>query len=235
MDTIRFYQGRGLLDPPIRRGRVAYYGEPHVERLRRIRDLQGQGFSLDQIQKVLASEQGEERTLLQALVDARVGNRTWTLPELAAESGVPEVLLRAAIQTGLLEPLDTDGEPRFSEADVEIARVGMDLLKAGFPLHLLLQQATAHNRNIRETCDAAIGLFDDHIRKGGETAGDLHAITDQFQQLLPMVTRLVAMHFQRTLVTRALQRLDGSEERDALEAALEALDQARLEVEVAWR
>ena len=236
VDTIRFYQGRGLLDPPARRGRVAYYGEEHVDRLRRIRDLQGQGFSLAQIRRVLESEAVEATpSLLQALVDARVGTRTWTLEELAAESGVPQVLLRAAVQTGLLEPLQTDDGPRFSDSDLEIAKVGMGLLDAGFPLPALLQEAATHTRNVQATCDAAIELFDEHIRQGRESDGDLASVTDQFQRLLPMVTRLVAMHFQRTLVTRALRRLDSGEEREALEAALRALDEARLEVEVAWR
>ena len=36
VDTIRFYQGKGLLDSPRREGRVTWYGEGHLERLRRI-------------------------------------------------------------------------------------------------------------------------------------------------------------------------------------------------------
>ena len=36
-DTIRFYQGRGLLAPPQRSGRIAVYGEAHRKRLGRIR------------------------------------------------------------------------------------------------------------------------------------------------------------------------------------------------------
>ena len=37
VDTIRFYQGKGLLEPPRRDGRVTWYGDGHLERLRRIR------------------------------------------------------------------------------------------------------------------------------------------------------------------------------------------------------
>ena len=35
VDTIRFYQGKGLLDAPRREGRVTWYGDSHLERLRR--------------------------------------------------------------------------------------------------------------------------------------------------------------------------------------------------------
>ena len=37
--TIRFYQSRGALMPPAIKGRVAYYGQPHVERLKLIAQL----------------------------------------------------------------------------------------------------------------------------------------------------------------------------------------------------
>ncbi len=53
VDTVRFYQGRGLLPAPERRGRFAIYTEQHLERLRRIRALLDSGFSLAQIRKLL--------------------------------------------------------------------------------------------------------------------------------------------------------------------------------------
>src|SRR5438094_227623 len=46
VDTVRFYQARGLLPPPEREGRVAWYTEDHLERLRRILDLKAKGFTL---------------------------------------------------------------------------------------------------------------------------------------------------------------------------------------------
>ncbi len=237
VDTIRFYQGRGLLDPPERRGRVAWYGEAHAERLRRIRKLQSQGFTLAQIRRVLVEPEPEAspEPLLAALVDAGVGTRTLTLDELSAEARVPKVLIRGAIDAGLIEPLSLDGEERFSESDLEMVRVGLSLLEAGFPLPQLLQEAVRHAEHMQETCDAAIELFDAHIRKQGPAAGDMEAITAIFQRLFPLATRLVAVHFQRTLVTRALRRLQGTEEADAFQAALSALETARLEVDVAWR
>lgn len=235
VDTLRFYQGRGLLPPPRRQGRVAIYGDPHLERLRRIRRLQQDGFSLAQIRHLLAAETSSSATgLLAALVRERVGERTLTREELAAEAGVPEVLLRAAQAAGLVEPLVVDGEERFGESELEMARAGLALLESGFPLQALLEQAVEHARHVQKLCDAAIELFDTHVRqRQGGTSSD--AVTDVFQKLLPQVTRLVALHFQRTLVNRALNRLRGGEEHEALRAALAATENARLEVEVSWR
>jgi DNA-binding transcriptional MerR regulator len=47
--TIRFYQSRGALMTPEIRGRVAYYGKPHVERLKLIAQLQDRGLRIDAI------------------------------------------------------------------------------------------------------------------------------------------------------------------------------------------
>lgn len=237
VDTLRFYQGRGLLAPPRREGRVAVYDDAHLARLRRIRALQAQGFTLAQIRRVIDDEEGRNgpEPLLQALVKEGVGERTLSAAELATEAGIPEAMVRAAVSAGLVEPLMVDGEERFSEGDVEMARAGLALLEAGFPLAALLEHAVGHARHVDALCDAAIDLFDESVRRSGPTAGDMPAITEVFRHLLPQVTRLVALHFQRTLVTRALNRLEGRDELDALEAALEATKSARLEVEVGWR
>src|SRR5580704_4756038 len=58
--TIRFYQSRGALMPPEIRGRVAHYGEAHVERLKLIAQLQDRGLRIDAIGDLLASiDRGE--------------------------------------------------------------------------------------------------------------------------------------------------------------------------------
>jgi DNA-binding transcriptional MerR regulator len=50
---VRLYQTRGLLPPPRRQGRIAYYGEEHRGRLRLITQLQERGFSLAAIKELL--------------------------------------------------------------------------------------------------------------------------------------------------------------------------------------
>jgi DNA-binding transcriptional MerR regulator len=52
--TVRFYATEGLLPPPERRGRVAYYGAAHRMRLDLIRALQEHGYTLAAIERVLA-------------------------------------------------------------------------------------------------------------------------------------------------------------------------------------
>jgi len=234
VDTIRFYQARGLLPAPRRAGRTALYDEGHLGRLQRIRALIAEGVPLALVKRLL--EQGESagaESLVAALVKAQVGERTYSRAELAREAGIPEPLLQAAQTAGLVVPMHVAGEDRFSDADLEMARAGLSILQAGFPLDLLLAVAVDHARNVQSISERAIDLFDRFVRRGGESTGRSEEITAAFQALLPAVTRLVALHFQRTLVNGALARLEGRGESQALGAALAAMESARLEV--AWR
>lgn len=58
--TIRFYQSSGVLPKPQKRGRVAYYGPVHVERLELIGKLQDRGLRMRAIKELLErSDKGE--------------------------------------------------------------------------------------------------------------------------------------------------------------------------------
>ncbi len=125
------------------------------------------------------------------------------------------------------------GEDRFSEADLAMARAGLSILSAGLPLPELLQLAVDHSRHVQHVSERAIELFDRHVRHAPVAAADPDAVTRAFRELLPQLTRLVALHFQRTLVTRALSRLEGNRELEDLAAALAAVESSQLEVK--WR
>src|ERR1051326_5944357 len=109
VDTIRFYQGKGLLDAPRRDGRVTWYGDSHLERLRRIKELQQQGFTLTVIQRFLAGELEASDKALVAAVTHPSSPQALTRGELAERSGVAEPLLATLEQAGPLVPI-TRGE-----------------------------------------------------------------------------------------------------------------------------
>src|ERR1700674_2687233 len=113
VDTIRFYQGKGLLDAPRRDGRVTWYADSHLERLRRIRELQQRGFTLTVIQRFLAGELEPSDEALVAAVTRPAAPQTLTLTELAERSGVAAPLLASLEQAGLPLPVDTGEEPLY--------------------------------------------------------------------------------------------------------------------------
>jgi len=249
VDTVRFYQARGLIPAPERRGRFAIYTTDHLERIRRIRSLLDSGFSLAQIRRLLdddasdapdASEAAEratarsasrDRGLLDALATQSVGEGTVSRAELAAETGVPEALVTAAIQAGLLTPIEVEGEARFPRSDLEMVVAALEILGMGMPLDRLLGLAAQHAANVDQLAEQAIDLFDDFVRK--PLGDDEDGVRRAFERLLPRATRIVALHFQRTVVARALARLREAGDAAVLEKALEVTQAARLDVR--WR
>ena len=53
--NVRFYTTKGLVPPPIRRGRSGYYSTDHVARLELVQELQSHGFTLSAIEKYVAA------------------------------------------------------------------------------------------------------------------------------------------------------------------------------------
>ncbi len=172
-----------------------------------------------------------DRSLLAALAAQTVGVGTVSRSELAAESGVPEALIAAAAQAGLIAPIEIQGEERFPSTDLEMVVSALEILGMGMPLDRLLELAALHADNVDQLAEQAIDLFDDYVRK--PRAQDDEAVRRVFERLLPQATQIVALHFQRTIVARALARLRGRGDSAALEVALEATQTARLEVQ--WR
>jgi len=234
VDTVRFYQSKGLLPPPRRVKRTALYSEAHLLLLRRIRRYQSQGLTLAVIKRLLSTPSTRSRgdALLAAVADES-GERSLTRAALAAMSGVPEPLLVSLETAGLLEPVSVDGEQRYGDADLQMARAGLEILRQGFPLDELLRLAMRHARHVQEVTETAMDLFNRHVRKAGTTGSEAPAVADAFRRLLPAVTTLVALHFQRTLLNRALNRLRQVGDQEGLEAAAAVLREGRLEVR--WR
>jgi DNA-binding transcriptional MerR regulator len=58
--SIRAYQARRLLPPPVRSSRTVYYHEGHVRRLETIRSLQRQGYNLASIAAILGRDQAAD-------------------------------------------------------------------------------------------------------------------------------------------------------------------------------
>src|SRR3977135_1378764 len=113
VDTIRFYQGKGLLEAPRRDGRVTWYGDGHLDRLRRIKELQQRGFTLTCIHGFLCGVPEPSDEALVAAVTHPTSPQTLTLEELAERSGVAAPLLTSLQQAGLLVPIEADDEPLY--------------------------------------------------------------------------------------------------------------------------
>jgi MerR family mercuric resistance operon transcriptional regulator len=73
VETVRYYQRRGLLAEPARPpGEVRRYADADVKRLRFIRSAQAAGFTLNEIKELLDLDASDDRARARELARARV-------------------------------------------------------------------------------------------------------------------------------------------------------------------
>ncbi|MGN6589215.1 MAG: MerR family transcriptional regulator [Sphingomicrobium sp.] len=72
VETIRYYQRRGLIETPTRDREIRRYGSEDLRRLRFIRQAQSAGFTLEEIKELLDLDASEDRSRARELARARV-------------------------------------------------------------------------------------------------------------------------------------------------------------------
>jgi MerR family mercuric resistance operon transcriptional regulator len=87
VETVRYYQRRGLLPTPPRSSTgmsqgVRRYGAEDVRRLRFIRQAQSAGFTLEQIGELLSLDAGRDHTRARALTENRIAALDERIAEL---------------------------------------------------------------------------------------------------------------------------------------------------------
>jgi DNA-binding transcriptional MerR regulator len=216
VDTVRYYQTRGLVPPPAREGRVAWYDDRHAERIREVRELRRRGLTLAAIERVLGNGLDPADADLAVAIAAARGearqDELLTLDGFASRSGVPASLIQAVEREGIELGRTVDGEVRYTAADIDMVRGALRLLEYGLPLGELLSLARDTNDAMVALAGRAVELFDEHVRKPiRDTAGAEEAaaqLVEAFDALLPAVTNLVANHFRRVLLAEAEERLE---------------------------
>lgn len=101
VETVRYYQRRGLLAVPVRGSggapAVRRYGEDDVRRLRFIRSAQAAGFTLEQIDTLIRLDAAEDRAPARALAIERIAALDAKIAELTqARDGLRRLAQRCA-------------------------------------------------------------------------------------------------------------------------------------------
>ena len=97
VETIRFYQRKGLLEQPTRENGVRRYGANDLRRLRFIRQAQGAGFTLEEIRELLELDSGQDRKRARELARSRIQALDQKIADLVSAR---DALERLAIACG---------------------------------------------------------------------------------------------------------------------------------------
>ncbi|MBI5107018.1 MAG: MerR family transcriptional regulator [Solirubrobacterales bacterium] len=211
--NIRAHQSRGLLQPPEVRGRTGYYGPAHVARLELIKEMQGQGFNLEAIRRLIEQAPGDSEEPLRfvrAVHEPFVAEEpeVVTLQELAAEWGADEPrLLERAIKIGVLRPL---GDGRFEQASPRLNRAGAALRDMGLGEEVGLDLLEKLRKHADGVAHAYVELFVEQVWNPFQEAG---APEERWPEVRDALERL------RPLAAEALLGIFGVAMTDAIEDA----------------
>lgn len=101
VETVRYYQRRGLLpQPPRQRGSYRRYPPDAAARLRFIRHAQKLGFTLDEVAELLQLADGSDRAAIRRVAAARVAQLRQRIADMQAMAGVLDGLIAACAHDG---------------------------------------------------------------------------------------------------------------------------------------
>lgn len=206
--NIRFYTSKGLVPPPIRRGRSGFYTADHVSRLELVRELQSHGFTLSAIEKYLAAVPEDatpeqialHRTMLAPWqAEAVVELSSAELDARAGRSLTPDdlQLLRAL---GIVRRL---GEDTWAVTATQLA-VGVGLIELGFPTETAVAAAEVYARHGREVAEELNDLFRTQVWPAYKEAGaSAETIREVVERIKPLsIASLVSAYEQAMDETR---------------------------------
>jgi DNA-binding transcriptional MerR regulator len=209
--TLRYYRERKLLPPPRREGRIGWYSQAHLERLRVIGQLLDRGHTLGGIRELLSAwEHGYD--LADLLGFERAMTAPWsdevpvpvTVAELSAvlEGQLTDEVLQEAIRLGYLD-VDGDHVVRVSRRLLDTASV---LVREGIPLPAVLSAAS----EVQAGLDAIASLFLELVitevtgrRAAGPAPYQVTRLAQAIERLRPIARTALDAEFGRAMDRRA--------------------------------
>lgn len=217
--TTRYYTSLGLLPPPQRRGRVAYYGPAHRARLDLVKALQDHGFTLAAIERYLARVPDDasaddllvQRAVLTSWTPA--GGEVLGRDELAERVGRPldAQVLGRLLSVGAVARTE-DG--RFSV--LPAFDVGVQLLEVDLPLDGVVEATEVIERHMSALADELTAILHRRLLapyRAGQGGADGARLGSTVDRLRSLTLQAVVVAFQRaadSVIRRSLAERDGS-------------------------
>lgn len=212
--NVRAYQDRGLLSPPRREGRIAWYGAEHVDRLRLIGSMLDRGFTLASIGALLDGwTRGLDLGELLGLGAQLVGTEADEAPdegpivEVAARYGLPlddAEEIRRALAFGLVE---VHGD-RLRVPSPRLLRAGLELRAAGVPSEVLFDELRRLRADAEAMADRFVpmvvaNVLEPHFVDGVPPPAKVPDLAAVVARIRPLATTVVAAELARALQARA--------------------------------
>ncbi len=216
--TIRSHQARELLPPPDVRERVGYYGPEHVARLKLIQELQGEGFNLRGIKRLLETTGSPAQRLIgfgEAVRAPFQGEepQVFTLEELLERFGdeAGSEMLARAERVGTLVPLGGD---RYEAPVPSLLDVAEEVVSNGVSLEAALAVMGKAHEHTESVARGFVRLYLDEVWKPFVAAGYPEErwpeVMQSIENLRPLAAKAMLAMFELTM-TREVDSAFGKE------------------------
>jgi DNA-binding transcriptional MerR regulator len=221
--NIRAHQSRGLVPPPEVRGRTGYYGDEHLARIELIKELQGDGFNLEAIRRLLEGAGGSSSEVLNFSRALRAPfedeePEILDAEEMADRWGDPTdpALLARAEKLGMMRHL---GEGRYEILSPRLQQAGVELAALGIPAEKSLEIGEKVRRQARGVARVFVEVFLENVWKPFNRAGrpeeDWPKVREALERLRPLASEALLAIFQQVM-SEAVEEAAGREIRQEL-------------------
>ena len=208
--TVRYYQSERVLPRPRKHGHYARYTGEHVERLRRIAELQERGLKLEAIRAVLAHEDsgavGDWLGLDAALRNPWVSDqsRTMSLPDLHHLLGTrPRRLVGELADMSVLSRQE-DGS--FLVPSPALLDIALRLFDAGVSIDIAERAANLLRRRLARAAEDLVALFEGETGRSFAGSGAPEEIAGALDAVRPIALDAAALILAQEM-ERALRHL----------------------------
>jgi len=202
--NIRAHQTRGLLPPPIVRGRTGYYNAEHVARIELTREMQADGLNLEAIRRVLDSGDGSASAIFDFTRALRAPFED-EAPEIVGADELTRIwddaadpkLRRRAEKLGIFRALP-DG--RIEVISPQLLRAAAELAQLGVGAEGALQTAEKLRRHADGVARAFVDLFVTEVWQpfdhAGRPEGEWPRMSEALERMRPLAAGALLATFQ---------------------------------------
>lgn len=198
--NVRFYTTKGLVPPPLRRGRSGYYTPEHVARLELVQELQAHGFTLGAIEKYVSAipegASAEEIALQRTMRAPWMADRPVQLTRAELESRAGRQLTDDELST--LEEMQIVRSVEGGRYEVALTQfsVGLGLLEIGYPVEAAKAGRELYARHGQQLAEELLAVFRTHAWPAYKEAGmTRERLTEVVARIKPLsITSLVAAY-----------------------------------------
>lgn len=186
--TIRFYQSRGALMNPEIRGRVAYYGKRHVERLKLIAQLQDRGLRIDAIGDLMKRIDRGEVDLAEWLGVEEQMQAPWALDHARTVTEAELYEIAGSRRPGLLADLtrahivERKGDV-FLLASPALLAMAIKLESVGIDLETAAEASAILRKHLGRAVGDLVHLFLERIEDGQVPIGNAGNLFETFRSV----------------------------------------------------